>query len=63
LTFPSKTGLRNGIRPVNKKDIKKIDSYLVNSLQTGMMGGLLLEYSFINKEIDSEKVSDQIIPI
>ena len=63
MTFPSKTGLKNGVRSVNKKDIKKIDSYLVTSLLTGMMDGLILEYSFLDKEIDSEKVSDQIISI
>ena len=45
----------------NKKLTHKVDSKLATSLLTGMMDGLLLEYSFLNKKIDSEKVSDQII--
>ena len=45
----------------NKKLTHKVDSKLTTSLLTGMMDGLLLEYSFLNKKIDSEKVSDQII--
>ena len=48
---------------LDKKDIKKDDSHLVTSLLTGMMDGLLLEYSFLNKKIDSEKVSNQIIAL
>ena len=48
---------------VSKKIAQKVDSYLVTSLLTGMMDGLLLEYSFLNKKIDSEKVSNQIIAI
>ena len=48
---------------LNKKNIKKIDSYLVTSLLTGMMDGLLLEYSFLDKKIDSEKISIQIIAL
>jgi len=48
---------------LDKKNIKKFDSYLVTSLLTGMMDGLLLEYSFLDKEIDSEKISNQIISI
>ena len=47
----------------NKKNIGKIDSYLVTSLLTGMMDGLILEYSFLDKEIDSEKISGHIISI
>ena len=47
----------------NKKNIKKIDTYLVASLLTGMMDGLLLEYSFLDKKIDSEKISNQIIAL
>ena len=45
----------------NKKLAQKIDSKLIASLLTGMMDGLLLEYSFLNKKIDSEKISKQII--
>ncbi len=46
-----------------KKLTQKIDSKLVTSLLTGMMDGLLLEYSFLNKKINSKKVSNQIIAI
>ena len=46
---------------VNKKLTHKMDSKLATSLLTGMMDGLLLEYSFLNKKVDSKKVSDQII--
>ena len=45
---------------LNKKNIKKFDSHLITSLLTGMMDGLLLEYSFLDKKIDSEKISNQI---
>ena len=48
---------------LNKRNIRKIDSYLVTSLLTGMMDGLLLEYSFLDKKIDSEKISNQIIAL
>ena len=47
----------------SKKIIQKIDTKLLTSLLTGMMDGLLLEYSFLNKKIDSEKVSNQIIAV
>jgi AcrR family transcriptional regulator len=47
----------------NKKIARKIDSKLLTSLLTGMMDSLLLEYSFLNKKIDSEKVSNQIIAV
>ncbi|MCK4520328.1 TetR/AcrR family transcriptional regulator [Candidatus Parcubacteria bacterium] len=59
----------NLIQPVikemiaNKKLIQKVDSKLLTSLLTGMMDGLLLEYSFLDKKIDSEKVSNQIIAV
>ncbi len=46
-----------------KKIRQKIDSRLVTSLLTSMMDGLLLEYSFLNKKIDSKKVSSQIITV
>jgi len=45
----------------SKKIVQITDSRLVTSLLTGMMDGLLLEYSFLNKKIDSEKISKQII--
>ena len=45
----------------SKKIVQIADSRLVTSLLTGMMDGLLLEYSFLNKKIDSEKISKQII--
>lgn len=48
---------------LNKKIIGEADSYLITSLLTGMMDGLLLKYSFLNKKIDSEKVSNQIVAI
>lgn len=44
-----------------KKIRQKIDSRLVTSMLTSMMDGLLLEYSFLKKRINSEKVSSQII--
>ena len=47
----------------SKKIIKKIDSRMLSSLLMGMMDGLLLEYSLLNKKINSEKVSNQIITI
>ena len=46
---------------MGKKLTQRLDSHLVTSLLIGMMDGLLLEYSFLNKKIDSEKVSNQII--
>ena len=48
---------------INKKLTKKIDSKLLTSLLTSMMDGLLLEYSFLNKKMDSVKVSNQIITL
>ncbi len=48
---------------VKKEITKKVDSHLLTSLLTGMMDGLLLEYSFLNKKIDSKKISNQIINI
>jgi len=35
----------------------------LTSLLTSMMDGLLLEYSFLNKKINSAKISDQIIAV
>jgi AcrR family transcriptional regulator len=48
---------------INKKLTRKIDSKLLTSLLTSMMDGLLLEYSFLNKKMDSVKVSNQIITL
>ena len=42
---------------------KNIDGTLFTSLLISMMDGLLLEYSFLDKKIDSEKVSNQIIAV
>jgi len=47
----------------NKKLARKADSKLVTALLTGMMDALLLEYSFLGKKINPEKVSNQIILI
>ena len=47
----------------NKKLTKKVDVGLLTSLLTSMMDGLLLEYSFLNKKINSAKVSNQIIAV
>ena len=48
---------------VSKKLTKKVDSRLLTSMLTSLMDGLLLEYSFLNKKIDSAKISDQIIAV
>ncbi len=48
---------------ISKKLTKKIDSKLLTSLLTSMMDGLLLEYSFLDKRMNSGKVSDQIITL
>jgi len=59
----------NLIQPVveemakKKKLAKKVDSRLLTSILTSMMDGLLLEYSFLNKKINSAKISDQIIAV
>ena len=47
----------------SKKLTKKVDVGLLTSLLTSMMDGLLLEYSFLNKKINSAKISDQIITV
>jgi len=46
---------------ISKKLAKKIDARLLTSLFIGMMDGLLLECSFLNKKIDSQKTANQII--
>jgi len=59
----------NLIQPVieemakKKKLAEKINSRLLTYLLTSMMDGLLLEYSFLNKKINSAKISDQIITV
>lgn len=45
----------------SKKLTKKVDVRLLTSLLTSTIDGLLLEYSFLNKKINSAKMSDQII--
>jgi len=47
----------------SKKLIKKVDVGLFTSLLTNMMDGLLLEYSFLNKKINSAKIANQIIAV
>lgn len=44
-----------------KKMSCKIDSYLATSMLTGMMDGMLLEYSLLNKRINTADMSDQIV--
>ena len=46
-----------------KKLTRIVDSELMTSLLTGMMDGLLLEYSFFNKNFDLEKVPGQIVSV
>jgi AcrR family transcriptional regulator len=57
----------NLIQPIIKEAFKnrdkKADVQLLTSLLTSMMNGLLLEYSFLNKKIDSKKVSNQIMAV
>ncbi len=48
---------------ISKKLTEKVDVGLLTSLLTGMMDGLLLEYSFLNKKINSAKISYQIIAV
>jgi len=47
----------------SKKLTKKVDVRLLTSLLTSTIDGLLLEYSFLNKKINSAKMSDQIIAL
>jgi len=46
-----------------KRFSREFDSSLVASLLTGMMDGLLLECSLMNKKIDSAKMTNQIIAV
>ena len=48
---------------LSKKLSTKIDSKRLTSLLTSIMNGLILEYSFLNKKINSKKLSNQIIAI
>ncbi|MCD6442164.1 hypothetical protein J7L24_01315, partial [bacterium] len=48
---------------VNRKLTQKIDPKSLTSLLTGMMDGLILEYSLQNVKIDLKKVSNQIITV
>ncbi|MCD6283774.1 TetR/AcrR family transcriptional regulator [bacterium] len=45
----------------SRKMTKKVDVKLLTSLLIGMMDGLLLEYSFLNKKINLAKISEQIV--
>lgn len=47
----------------SKKLSQKVDSRVFASLLAGMMDGVLLECSLFDKEIDSEKISNQIIAV
>ena len=46
---------------VNKKTTQEADSRLLASLLISMMDGLILKCSFLNKKINSEKTTKQII--
>jgi len=48
---------------INKKIVRKIDNKLLTSLLIGMMDGLILEYSLLDKKINSSKVADQIVTV
>ncbi|HRY59788.1 MAG TPA: TetR/AcrR family transcriptional regulator [Patescibacteria group bacterium] len=48
---------------ISKNLTKKVDASLLTSMLTSMMDGLLLEYSFLNKKINSAKISDQIVAV
>jgi len=45
----------------SRKITKNVDAKLLTSLLIGMMDGLLLEYSFLNKKINLTKISEQIV--
>jgi AcrR family transcriptional regulator len=47
----------------SKKMTKKVNVKLLTSLLTSLMDGLLLEYSFLNKKINSAKAANQIIAV
>ncbi|MDD5342650.1 MAG: TetR/AcrR family transcriptional regulator [Patescibacteria group bacterium] len=48
---------------VSENITQKVDSRFATSLLTSMMDGLLLEYSFFNKKMNPDKISDQIIAV
>ena len=45
------------------RPLEGVDSCLVTSMLTAMMDGLILEHSFLEKPLDPEKVSVQIVTI
>lgn len=47
----------------NKKMVCEVNSKLLTSLLIGMMDGLILEYSFLNKKINSSNIADQIVAV
>jgi AcrR family transcriptional regulator len=47
----------------SKKNAKKIDIKMATSLYIGMMHSLILEYSILNKKVNTKKVSEQIIAV
>lgn len=48
---------------LSRKLLKKLDYKLFTTLLISMMDGLILEYSFLNKKIKSDKIADQLIAI
>lgn len=48
---------------VSKKLPKKLDYKLFTTLLISMMDGLILEYSFLNKEFKSDKIANQVIAV
>lgn len=48
---------------LHKKITKESNGHLITSLLMGMMDGILIEYSFLSKKIDSEKISNQIVAL
>ena len=61
--------ITNSIQPlmkeilVSKNLTNKVNSRFLASALTSMMDGLLLEYSFLNKKIDSTKMANQIMAV
>jgi AcrR family transcriptional regulator len=48
---------------INKELPKDVDHQLFTSLLLSMMDGLILEYSFLNEKVESDKIADQIIAV
>ncbi|MCE5328731.1 TetR/AcrR family transcriptional regulator [bacterium] len=46
---------------INKRLPQNVDYQLFTSLFLSMMDGIILDYSFLNKKIESDKIADQII--